>query len=91
MALIKKIIIIKKKKKKKKKEEEEEEEEKKKKKKKKVRPILDLLFTFYSHRYKNTKIPSVLISLTVRMLLTIFFAKIRIYHVWFLFGVTPKC
>ena len=60
--------------------------------------IFDLLFTFYSHRGKLTKIPSAHISLTYIhiFLLTLltFFAlpilkKIRIYQIRFLFGMSP--
>ena len=62
------------------------------------RAIFDLLFTFFSHQGKVTKIPSAHISLTyiTRILLTLltFFAlpilkKIRIYQVQFLFGMSP--
>ena len=63
------------------------------------RAIFDLLFTFFSHQGKVTKIPSAHISLTyihTRILLTLlaFFAlpllkKIRIYQVRFLFGMSP--
>ena len=59
--------------------------------------IYDLLFTFYSHQGKDTKIPSAPIShIHTGNVLTIdFFAlpilqKLRIYHVWFLFGRTPS-
>ena len=61
--------------------------------------FLDLLFTFFGHQAKYTEIPSTHISLTyihTRIVLTLltFFAlpilqKLRIYHVWFHFGVTP--
>ena len=57
--------------------------------------FFDLLFTFFGHKGKDTKIPSAHISLT-RILLTplIFFAlpilqKLRIYYLWFLFGANP--
>ena len=63
------------------------------------RAIYDLLFTFSSHQGKVTKIPSAYISNTyihTHILLTLltFFAlpilkKIRIYQVWFLFGMSP--
>ena len=64
------------------------------------RAIFDLLFTFFSHQGKVTKIPSAHISLTyihTRILLTLltFFAlpilkkKIRIYQIRFLFGMSP--
>ena len=58
----------------------------------------DLLFTFFSHQRKVTKIPSAHISLTYIhvFLLTLltFFAlpilkKIRIYQIRFLFGMSP--
>ena len=61
------------------------------------RAIFDLFFTFFSHQGKDTKIPSAHISLTIHthILLTLFtfFAfpilqKLRIYQVWFLFGVS---
>ena len=65
----------------------------------KKRAIFDLLFTFFSYQGKVTKNPSAHISLTYRptcILLTLltFFAlpilkKIRIYQVWFLFGMSP--
>ena len=63
------------------------------------RAIFDLLFTFFSHQGKVTKIPSAHISLThihtyILLTLLTFFAlpilkKIRIYHVRFLFGMSP--
>ena len=64
------------------------------------RANFDLLFTFFSHHGKVTKIPSAHISLTythTRILLTLlnFFAlpilkkKIRIYQIRFLFGMSP--
>ena len=62
------------------------------------RAIFDLLYTFFSHQGKVTKIPSAHISLTyiTRILLTLltFFAlpilkKIRIYQIRFLFGMSP--
>ena len=60
--------------------------------------IFDLLFTFFSHQGKVTKIPSAHISLTYIHIfcspLLTFFAlpilkKIRIYQVRFLFGMSP--
>ena len=58
--------------------------------------IFDLLFTFFSHQGKDTKIPSAHIPLRYIHVLCSpsFFAfpnlqKLQIYHVWFLFGVTP--
>ena len=62
------------------------------------RAIFDLLFTFFSYQRKVTKIPSAHISLTYihvfcspyrLFCLTNFEKKIRIYQVWFLFGVIP--
>ena len=63
------------------------------------RAIFDLLFTFFSHQGKVTKIPSAhyLTHIHTRILLTLstFFAlpilkKIRIYQVRFLFGMSPS-
>ena len=60
--------------------------------------IFDLLFTFFSYQGKVTKIPSAHISLTYIHVfcspydffaLPILKKKIRIYQVWFLFGVIP--
>ena len=58
--------------------------------------MFDLLFTFFSHQGKVTKIPSAHISLTYMYFAhpIDFFAlsiliKIRIYQVWFLFGMIP--
>ena len=60
------------------------------------RAIFDLLFKFFSHQGKDTKIPSAHISLTCTYFTQPmdFFAipilqKLQICHVWFLFGVTP--
>ena len=62
------------------------------------RAISDLLFTFFSYQGKFTKIPSAHISLTYMYFvhpIDFFFAlpilnkKIRIYQVWFLFGMIP--
>ena len=63
------------------------------------RAIFYLLFTFSSHQGKITEIPSAHISNTyihTRILLTLltflpcqFWTKIRIYQVWFLFGMSP--
>ena len=65
----------------------------------KKKAIFDLLFAFFSHQGKVTKIPSAHISLTyihTRILLTLltFFAlpilkKVRIYQIRFLFGMSP--
>ena len=66
----------------------------------KKRVIFDLLFTFFSHQGKDTKIPLANIPLTymhTHILLTLltffwipnFAKKLQIYHVWFLFGVSP--
>ena len=62
----------------------------------KEKAIFDLLFTFFSHQGKDTKNPPAHISLTYTYFgrPIDFFAlrilqKLRIYHVWFLFGVTP--
>ena len=60
--------------------------------------ILDLFFTFFSYQGKITKIPSARISLTYihvccspywLFCFTSFEKKIRIYQVWFLFGMIP--
>ena len=60
--------------------------------------IFDLLFTFFSHQGKFTKIPSAHISLTYihvfcstywHILPYQFWKKILIYQVWFLFGMSP--
>ena len=59
--------------------------------------IFDLLFTFFSYQGKVTKIPSAHISHTYMYFahpidffaLPILKKKIRIYQVWFLFGVIP--
>ena len=63
------------------------------------RPIFALLLSFSSHQGKVTKIPSAHISLTFihvfcfNTLLTFFtlpiLRKIKIYHVRFLFGMSP--
>ena len=62
------------------------------------RAIFDLLFTFFSHQGKVTKIPSAHIThILTRILLILltFFAlpilkkKIRIYQIRFLFGMSP--
>ena len=64
------------------------------------RAIFDLLFTFFSHQGKVTKIPSEHISLTYIHLFDIGptpidlfcltnFEKIRIYQIRFLFGMSP--
>ena len=62
------------------------------------RAIFDLLFTFFSHQGKVTKIPSAHISLTYvhvfcspywPFALPILKKKIRIYQIWFLFGMSP--
>ena len=63
------------------------------------RAIFGLLFTFFSHQGKVTKIPSALILLTyihTHILLTLLtfcalsiLEKIQIYQVWFLFGMSP--
>ena len=62
----------------------------------KKKAIFDLLFTFSSHQGKVTKNPSAHISLTHTYFANPvdFFAlpilkKIRIYQVWFLFGMSP--
>ena len=60
--------------------------------------IFDLLFTFFGHQGKVTKIPSAHISLTYIQVFCSpywlflpyqFWKKIRIYQVWFLFGMIP--
>ena len=61
------------------------------------RALFDLLFTFFSHQRKVTKIPSAHISLTYIhvfcspywLFLPYQFWKIRIYQVRFLFGMIP--
>ena len=62
------------------------------------RSIFYLLFTFFSHQGKVTKIPSARISLTFIHIfcsprLTLFalpiLKKIWIYQIWFLFGMSP--
>ena len=60
------------------------------------RAIFELLFTFFSHQGKVTKIPAAHISLTYMYFAhpIDFFAvpilkKIQIYQVWFLFGMSP--
>ena len=62
------------------------------------RTIFDLLFTFFSHQGKVTKIPSAHISLTYihifcspywLFLSYQFWKKIQIYQVLFLFGMSP--
>ena len=62
----------------------------------KKRAIFDLLFTFFSHQGNDIKIPSAHISLKYTYFAhpIDFFAwpilqKIRIYYLWFVFGVTP--
>ena len=64
----------------------------------KKRAIFDLLFTFFSHQRKVTKIPSTHISLTYihvfcspywLFLPYQFWKKIRIYQARFLFGMSP--
>ena len=64
----------------------------------KKRALFDLLFTFFSHQRKVAKIPSAHISLTYihvfcspywLFFLPYQFWKIRIYQVWFLFGMSP--
>ena len=62
------------------------------------RAIFDLLFTFFSHQGKVTKIPSahyltnihthILLTLLTFFILTIL-KKIQIYQVRFLFGMSP--
>ena len=54
------------------------------------------IFTCFSHQGNDTKIPSALTYIHTRILLTLltflphqFCKKLRIYHVWFLPGVTP--
>ena len=62
------------------------------------RAIFDLLFTFFSHQGKVTKIPSAHISLTYIHVFCLpywlflpyqFWKKIRIYQIRFLFGMSP--
>ena len=63
------------------------------------RAIFGLLFTFFSHQGKVTKIPSAHTLLTyihTHILLTLLtfcalpiLKKIQIYQVWFLFGMSP--
>ena len=61
------------------------------------RAIFDLLFAFFSHQGKVTKIPTAHITLTYIyfthpidfIYLTNFEKKIRIYQVWFLCGMSP--
>ena len=60
------------------------------------RAIFDLLFTFFSYQEKVTNIPSYLTHIHTCILLTLLsffcltnFEKIRIYQVWFLFGMSP--
>ena len=61
------------------------------------RAIFGLLFTFFSHQGKVTKIPSARISLTyIHVFCSPYWLfcntnceKIRIHQVWFLFGVIP--
>ena len=63
------------------------------------RAIFDLLFTFFSHQGTVTKIPSAHISLTyIHVFCSPYWLfwpnrpilkKIRIYQVWFLFGMSP--
>ena len=48
---------------------------------KKEKATFDLLFTLFSHQAKDTNIPSAF-ALPILQ-------KLRIYHAWFLFGVTP--
>ena len=59
--------------------------------------IFDLLFPFFSHQGKDTKIPSISTYLTYIHVFCspyclcfalAFLQNLRIYHVWFLFGVT---
>ena len=64
----------------------------------KKRAIFGLLFTLFSHQGKNAKIPSARISLTyIHVFCSPYWLfcftnceKIRIYQVWFLFGVIPS-
>ena len=60
--------------------------------------IFDLLFKFFSHQGKVTKIPSAHISLTYihifcspywLFLPDQFWKKIQIYQIWYLFGMSP--
>ena len=65
------------------------------------RAIFDLLFTFFSHQGKVTKIPTAHISLTYILVFCSPYwpflpyqfwkkkKKKRIYQVWFLFGMSP--
>ena len=62
------------------------------------RAIFDLLFTFFSHQGKDTKIPSAHVLLTyihifclpyLLFCLTNFEKKICIYQIRFLFGMSP--
>ena len=60
------------------------------------RAIFDLLFTFLSHQGKDTKMPSHNPTYIQRILLALLtfpaspiLQKLRIYYVWFLFGVNP--
>ena len=63
------------------------------------RAIFDLRFTFFSYQGKVTKIPPAHISLTLIHIFCSpywlflphqFWKKIRIYQVWFLFGMIPS-
>ena len=56
----------------------------------KKRTIFDLIFTFFSHQGKDTTIPSAHISHTYTYFALTILQKLQIYHVWFLFGVTPS-
>ena len=60
------------------------------------RAIFDLLFTCFSHQGKVTEIPTAHISHTymyfahsIDFFCLTNFEKIRIYQVWFLFGMSP--
>ena len=62
------------------------------------RAIFDILFTFFSHQGKDIKILQHISHLHTYtyfahpfdfFALPILHKKMRIYHVWFLFGVTP--
>ena len=62
------------------------------------RAIFDLFFTFFSHQWKATKIPSAHISITYIHVFCLpdwlflpyqFLKKIRIYQIRFLFGMSP--
>ena len=63
----------------------------------KKKAIFDLPFTFFSYQEKVTKVLSVHISLTyihvfahpINFFCLTNFEKIRIYQVWFLFGMIP--